>query len=50
MSSSLWRSEVYSLLIVILAESILIVPYFLGQRHHQRATGSLFQSGIVSEG
>src|SRR5690242_5879407 len=29
---------------------MLVLSYLLGQRHHDRATGSPFESGIVSEG
>jgi NADH-quinone oxidoreductase subunit A len=30
--------------------AMLVLSYFLGQLHHERATGSPFESGIVSEG
>ncbi|MDE3110621.1 MAG: NADH-quinone oxidoreductase subunit A, partial [Acidobacteriota bacterium] len=29
---------------------MLVFSYLLGQRHRDRATGSPFESGIVSEG
>lgn len=45
-----WPMAVYFVLVLFLVASILAVSYILGQRHHDRATGSPFESGIISEG
>lgn len=50
MNESLWPAGVYFLLVVILTVTMIAVSYLLGQRHRDRATGSPFESGIVSEG
>ena len=41
---------VYFAAIVFLTTAMLGLSYVLGQRHHDRATGAPFESGIVSEG
>ncbi|MGB7438189.1 MAG: NADH-quinone oxidoreductase subunit A, partial [Candidatus Acidiferrum sp.] len=50
LSESLWPVGVYFILVVILTGAMLTISYLLGQRHQDRATGSPFESGIVSEG
>ncbi len=50
MNESLWPVGVYFILGVILTGTMLLISYFLGQRHQNRATGPPFESGIVSEG
>lgn len=50
MNESLWPAGVYFILVVILTVTMLVISYLLGQRHRDRATGSPFESGIVSEG
>jgi NADH-quinone oxidoreductase subunit A len=50
LSESLWPMGVYFILVVILTATMLAISYLLGQRHQDRATGSPFESGIVSEG
>jgi NADH-quinone oxidoreductase subunit A len=50
LSDSLWPAGVYFILVVILTGTMLAISYVLGQRHRDRATGSPFESGIVSEG
>ena len=47
---TLWAFGVYFLLVLALVIAMLIVSYFLGQRHQERATGSPYESGIVSTG
>jgi NADH-quinone oxidoreductase subunit A len=47
---TLWAFGVYFLLVLALVITMLIVSYFLGQRHQERATGSPYESGIVSTG
>ena len=46
----LWPLGVYFVVVTILVAGIIAVSYLLGQRHEDRATGSPFESGIVSEG
>jgi NADH-quinone oxidoreductase subunit A len=41
---------VYFILVMLLVAGMLLVSSLLGQRHNDRATGSPFESGIVSEG
>jgi len=48
--SSLWPLVVYLAVGFFLVVSILILSHFLGQRHYERATGEVFESGIVSIG
>lgn len=47
---NLWALGFYFILVIALVATILVVSYVLGQRHQGRATGSPFESGIVSEG
>ena len=47
---SYWPIGVYVAAVVFLIAAMLVFSYFLGQRHRDRATGSPFESGIVSEG
>ena len=50
MRESLWPAGIYFILVILLTGTMLAISYFLGQRHQDRATGSPFESGIVSEG
>jgi NADH-quinone oxidoreductase subunit A len=45
-----WPLAVYIVLVGILVMAMLSVSFVLGQRHHDRATGSPYESGILSEG
>ena len=45
-----WPFGLYCLLVVGMVVAILALSYVLGQRHHEHATGSPFEAGIVSEG
>ena len=47
---TLWPLGVYFLLVLALVVAMLIVSYVLGQRHEEPATGSPYESGIVSTG
>jgi NADH-quinone oxidoreductase subunit A len=47
---ALWPLGVYFVLTVLLVSGILAVSYVLGQRHQDRATGSPYECGILSEG
>lgn len=46
----LWPLAIYFAIVCFLAAAMLSLSYVLGQRHHDRATGSPYESGIVSEG
>jgi NADH-quinone oxidoreductase subunit A len=50
MSESYWPIGVYFAVVILLTAAMLVVSYLLGQRHHDRATGDPFESGVVSEG
>ena len=45
-----WPLAVYILLVGLLVMAMLSMSFVLGQRHHDRATGSPYESGILSEG
>ncbi len=47
---NLWALGVYFAAVLIILIGMLVVSYLLGQRHHERATGAPYESGIVSEG
>ena len=46
----LWPIIVYFVVVVLLVAGIIAVSSLLGQRHHEHATGSPYEAGIVSEG
>lgn len=46
----LWPFVAYFVIICILVTLMLGLSYVLGQRHSDRATGSPYEGGIVSEG
>ena len=46
---TLWPLIVYFALVLVVTTTML-ASYLLGQRHRQPATGSPYESGIVSEG
>lgn len=50
MSESYWPLGIYLAAILFLIATMLVLSYFLGQRHRDSATGSPFECGIVSEG
>ena len=45
----LWPLIIYSAL-VLLVTATMLASYMLGQRHREPATGTPYESGIVSEG
>ena len=45
-----WPLGVYFALVLLLVAGMLVVSYLLGQRHSERATGSPYEGGILSEG
>lgn len=46
----LWPLGLYFVLVIGLVATMLVVSYFLGQRHMERETGEPYEGGIVSEG
>jgi len=47
---NLWPLAVYAVIVGVLIIAMLGLSYVLGQRHQDRATGSPYESGILSEG
>ena len=45
-----WPLAVYIVLVGMLVMAMLSMSFVLGERHHDRATGSPYESGILSEG
>jgi hypothetical protein len=45
-----WPLAVYFAAVILIVATMLSLSYVLGQRHKEPATGSPFESGIVSEG
>ena len=46
----LWPLAVYVAIVGMLVVTMLSLSFVLGQRHKDRATGSPYESGILSEG
>ena len=46
----LWPLGVYLVIVVMLVVAMLGLSFVLGQRHHDRATGTPYESGILSQG
>ncbi len=46
----LWPLAVYLVIVSALVVSMLGLSFILGQRHYNRATGSPYESGILSQG
>jgi NADH-quinone oxidoreductase subunit A len=46
----LWPLAVYLVIVAILVAAMLGLSFVLGQRHHNRATGTPYESGILSQG
>ncbi len=47
---TLWALGIYFIVVLFLVTAMLVVSYVLGQRHQEKATGSPYESGIVSAG
>jgi NADH-quinone oxidoreductase subunit A len=47
---TLWALGIYFVIVLFLVTAMLVVSYLLGQRHDEKATGSPYESGIVSAG
>ena len=46
----LWPLAVYLVIVSALVVSMLGLSFILGERHYNRATGSPYESGILSQG
>jgi NADH-quinone oxidoreductase subunit A len=46
----LWPLVVFFFVVLLVPAGMIVVSHVLGQRHSERATGSPYESGIVSEG
>jgi len=46
----LWPLVVFFIIVLIVPAAMLLLSSVLGQRHEEPATGSPYESGIVSEG
>ena len=49
-ADNIWVLGLYFVLVLFLVASMLVVSDVLGQRHKEPATGSPYESGILSEG
>jgi NADH-quinone oxidoreductase subunit A len=47
---NLWPLAVYGAIVGILVTAMLSLSFLLGQHHQDRATGSPYEAGILSEG
>lgn len=46
----LWPLVLFFLVVLLIPAGMIVLSYLLGQRHSEHATGSPYESGIVSEG
>jgi NADH-quinone oxidoreductase subunit A len=47
---NLWPLGFYLVIVVMLVVAMLGLSFVLGQHHHNRATGTPYESGILSQG
>ena len=45
-----WPLAVYALAVMLLVGAMVGLSYVLGERHHERATGEPYESGILTTG
>jgi NADH-quinone oxidoreductase subunit A len=45
-----WPLIVFVLLVAVVTTAMIAISFFLGERHHDRATGELYESGIRPAG
>ncbi len=48
--SEFWSLFIYATLVILLVAIILVLSYVLGERHHERATGEPYESGMMPTG
>ncbi len=49
-SVPLWPLAVYAAVIVLMVAGLLVLSYVLGERHKERATGLVYESGMIPTG
>ena len=49
-NESYWPILAYAAIVLVAVTAILILSYLLGQRHAEKATGEVFESGIMPTG
>ena len=50
MSTDLWPFFVYLGAVIVILGGMLVISYVLGQRHNERATGEVYESGVLPTG
>lgn len=45
-----WSIAIYFMIVVLIVTVMLILSYLLGERHRERATGEVYESGMVPTG
>lgn len=46
----LWPFLVYGIIVVVLVAGILLISYFLGERHEEHATDEVYEGGVEATG
>ena len=49
-TTSLWPLLFYAVAVILLIGGMLVVSYFIGERHNEKATSKPFESGIMPTG
>jgi len=49
-NTALWPLLLYFVFALAVAGGMIVIPFFLGQRHREHATGEPYESGIVGTG
>ncbi len=49
-SKILWPLLLYAVLVVLLVGGMIVMSYFLGERHKEKSTDEIYESGIVPTG
>jgi len=47
-TAPIWPFVAYTAIVLLLVATLITVSHILGQRHHERATGEAYESGILS--
>jgi NADH-quinone oxidoreductase subunit A len=46
--NALWPLAVYFFVVIALVTAMILISFFLGERHRERTTGEPYESGIIS--
>ena len=49
-STLLWPFLVYGTAVILLVSGMLLLSYFLGERHKEPATDDVFEGGVIADG